>query len=79
MSAAMGSPQETASVEALLEALVELDRTLADDLLLAVGQYTDNEIHDVARSGSAGRNVSDLSRIGRLQLLRETLERELGV
>ena len=69
-----------ASVEALLEALVEIDRTLADDLLRAVGQYTDHEMDDVARDGAAGRNVSDrMSRISRLELLRETLERELGV
>ena len=75
--ASMGSGEQTV-VEALLGALVDVDRTQADDLLLAVGEYTDNEMHEVARSGSSGLTVGErLSRIGRRQLLRETLEREL--
>jgi hypothetical protein len=56
----MRSPQETTPVAALLEALVEVDRTLADDLLLAVGHYTDSEMDDLARSGSpVGTSVTD--------------------
>ena len=65
-------------VETLIDQLAESDRDLALDLLEAVGSYTRAEMRLVAMDGRAGRNIrSRVARIGRLELLHATLERNL--
>jgi hypothetical protein len=68
----------TPQVETLLDQLTEVDRDLAGDLLKAVSSYTNAETRLVAMDGQAGRNVSTrLARLGRLELIHATLERNL--
>jgi uncharacterized membrane protein YccC len=65
-------------VETLMDQLAEADRDLATDLLDAVASYTRAERRLVAGDKQVGHDVSNrLARIGRLELMHATLERNL--
>jgi len=69
-----------ASMEALVGAFVELDRELADDLYIAVGRYTSEQMKEMAGDATLGHDVTHRgSRIGRLEMMRHALERELAL
>ena len=69
-----------ASMEALMGAFVELDRELADDLCIAVGRYTGEQMKEMAGDATLGHDVAlRVSRIGRLEMMRHALERELAL
>ena len=78
MSAAVGSLDDT-PLEALVSALVEVERELADDLQRALTTYIDAETRLIALDQAASRNVSHrLARLQRLTQMRDQLERELA-
>jgi hypothetical protein len=69
-----------ASMEALVGAFVELDRELADDLCIAVGSYTGEQMQEISGDAMLGHDVAlRVSRIGRLEMMRHALERELAL
>jgi hypothetical protein len=66
------------AVEAFAGALVELDTTLADSLLVAVRTYIETERQLVALDNKAGQDVTDrLVRLAQLEIFIAKLEAEL--
>jgi len=64
----------------LVGALVELDRDLAIDVGEAVGRYTRDEMRRMAGAATAGEDVTlRVARVGRLEMMRHALERELNL
>ena len=72
----MGSPDF--AVEALAAALVELDTTLADNLLIALRTYIEAERQMIALDNKAGLDVVHrLVRVAQLESFIAKLEAEL--